>query len=298
MKTRFAITPPASALNEAVWPDYLARAEMLGFDTLWLSDIPLGELGDPLVALAFAAGVTKRLKLGANIVPLGRNPLWVAKQLAQIDRLSHGRLLVSFVPGLAQSGERAALGYEQGNRGKAIETMMGLMRQWWRGEAVTATFGAFRFEDVRVIPTPRQEPLEIWLGGKSNAAIDRVARCADGWLTAAMTPGEAGSACETIKALSASYGHWVDPEHFGVSLPYSVAEPAPAVVAALAERRKDGDVSEVLAIGARGLVERVQAYQGAGFSKFVVRPVDRAGGTGTWREELDWLAERVLPLQT
>ena len=115
MKIRFAVTPPASALTEQSFPDYLSRVEELGFDTLWLSDVPLGPLGDPVVALAFAAGRTTRLKLGANIVPLGRNPLWIAKQIAHLDRLSQGRILISFVPGLGQPGERAALGYVDRN---------------------------------------------------------------------------------------------------------------------------------------------------------------------------------------
>ncbi|MGK0171938.1 MAG: alkanesulfonate monooxygenase SsuD, partial [Gammaproteobacteria bacterium] len=161
MKTRFAITPPASVLNEVNFPNYVVRVEQLGFDTLWLSDIPLGTLGDPIVALAFAAAKTSRLKLGANIVPLGRNPLWIAKQLAQIDRLSHGRVLVSLVPGLGQPGERAALGYAKGDRGKAIEGMMDLLRRWWDGEAVTAEFEDLHFDDVQVSPRPLQQPLEI-----------------------------------------------------------------------------------------------------------------------------------------
>ncbi|MFT5393996.1 MAG: putative F420-dependent oxidoreductase [Gammaproteobacteria bacterium] len=298
MKTRFAITPPASVLNEVNFPNYVVRVEQLGFDTLWLSDIPLGTLGDPIVALAFAAAKTSRLKLGANIVPLGRNPLWIAKQLAQIDRLSHGRVLVSLVPGLGQPGERAALGYAKRDRGKAIEGMMDLLRRWWDGEAVTAEFEDLHFDDVQVSPRPLQQPLEIWLGGKSNIAIDRVARCADGWLTAAMTPDEAARACAEIAQRAQGYNRCVDAEHFGISMPYSVGPPCPESVAALQQRRKDADVSEILALGSDGLVERIQAYQAAGLSKFVVRPLNPSSNDGAWSDELDWLAETILPLQT
>ena len=108
MKIRFAVTPPAAALEVAVFGDYLDRVETLGFDTLWLSDVPLGPLGDPLLSLTFAAARTTRLKLGVNVVPLGRNPFLLARQLAQLDRLAGGRLLLSFVPGLGQPAERAA----------------------------------------------------------------------------------------------------------------------------------------------------------------------------------------------
>ena len=77
---------------------------------MWLSDIPLGATLDPVVGLSFAIAATSSLKLGANVVPLGRNPLTLAKSLAQIDQMSGGRLLLSFVVGLDQPGERQALG--------------------------------------------------------------------------------------------------------------------------------------------------------------------------------------------
>ena len=84
--------------------------EAAGFDGLWLSDLPVAPVLDPLLGLALAAGRPSRLHLGANIVPLGRNPFLLAKQLAQIDQISRGRLLLSFVTGLGQPGERQALG--------------------------------------------------------------------------------------------------------------------------------------------------------------------------------------------
>ncbi|MEQ8495548.1 MAG: LLM class flavin-dependent oxidoreductase, partial [Gammaproteobacteria bacterium] len=138
MKVRFAVTPPAAALDGAVFGDYLAEVERLGFDTLWLSDVPLGPLGDPLLSLAWAAARSTRLKLGANVVPLGRNPLLLARQLAQLDGLCGGRLLLAFVPGLGAPAERAALGYAAGDRGAALEHSIDLLRRWWAGETVSA----------------------------------------------------------------------------------------------------------------------------------------------------------------
>lgn len=91
MKIRFAVTPPATALHEDQFNAYLEACETLGFDTIWLSDVPLGPLGDPLLSLTYAAARTTRLKLGMNVVPLGRNPMWLTKQLAHLDRLFRGR---------------------------------------------------------------------------------------------------------------------------------------------------------------------------------------------------------------
>ncbi len=298
MKIRIAVTPPASALDEEAFGGYLSDCETLGFDTLWLSDIPLGPLGDPLVSLSYAAAATTRLKLGANIVPLGRNPLWLAKQLAQLDRLSGGRLLLSFVPGLGQPAERAALGYAEAHRGRAVDEMITLMRRWWSGERVTASFAGFDYDDVVVHPRPLQQPLEIWLGGKAPAALLRVARLADGWLTAAMTPAEARDARVVIEAEAARLDRKVDHEHFGISIPFARGEPEEAVLAPLRKRREDADLKDIVAVGGAQLRALIAAHIDAGLSKFVVRPVGALSPTLDWRGELAWIAETVLPLQT
>ncbi len=297
MKVRFAVTPPAPALLADSFDDYLMAVESLGFDTLWLSDVPLGPLGDPLVSLAYAAARTTKLKLGMNVVPLGRNPFWLAKQLAQIDQLSRGRLLLSLVPGLGQPAERALLGHEKGDRGKAIDEIIALLRAWWDGESVTSAFGGFRYDEVAVQPLPRQKPLEIWLGGLGPLALDRVARLADGWLTASSTPAEAAAGRITIERRATELGRVIDGEHFGISVPYARVEPAGPTIEALRARRSDGDISQILPVGDRALGELIRAHIDGGITKFVLRPV-AASETGSWRDELEWLADRVLPLQT
>lgn len=298
MKIRFAVTPPLSALNEEEFPHYLDECESLGFDTVWLSDIPLGALGDPLISLTYAAARTSRLKLGANLVPLGRHPLWFAKQLAQLDRLSHGRLLVSFVPGLGQPAERGALGYAEGNRGRVIDEMIELMRQWWAGDSVTTEWRGLSFQDVQLVPTPLQDPLEIWLGGISAAALERVAAYADGWLTSAATPAEAGLGRATIERRARELGRFVDTEHFGISVPFSVEEPTEDALSALRQRRKDRDLTDVVAVGTNGVVRLVAAHIDQGLSKFVVRPLAALAAQTGWRDELRWLGDAVLPMQT
>ncbi len=298
MKVRIAVSPPIAALGDEAFPVYLDDCERLGFDTLWLSDLPLGALGDPVVSLCYAAAATDRLKLGANVVPLGRNPLWLAKQLAQLDRLSQGRLLLSFVPGLGDPAERAALGYATGHRGRAVDEMIDLLRRWWEGERVSAEFAGFVYDDVAVHPRPVQHPLEIWLGGHAPEALSRVARMADGWLTATVTPEEAGAGRAVIEAEAASLGRVVDAEHFGISIPYGRKEPPEASLTLLRRRRKDGDLAGVLAVGGGTLRDLVAAHIDQGLSKFVVRPAHVADPDVDWRGELAWLADTLLPLQT
>jgi probable F420-dependent oxidoreductase len=297
MKVRIAVTPSGAALGEEQFGAYLQACEALGFDTIWLSDVPLGPLGDPLLSLAYAAARTTKLKLGMNMVPLGRNPLWLSKQLAQLDRLSSGRLLLSFVPGLGQPTERAALGYATADRGKDVDRVIDLARAWWRGETVTASFGPWQYDEVQISPMPIQDPLEIWLGGIGPIALDRVARLADGWLTASATPAEAAAGRRTIEARAASIGRVIDGDHFGISLPYARSEPADAVTAALRKRRADGDLSGILPVGGEALTHMLRAHIDGGLTKFVLRPIATITGED-WRDELSWLADHVLPLQT
>ncbi len=298
VKIRIATTPPASAYSEEEFPGYLAECEKLGFDTLWLSDIPLGPLGDPILSLAYAASATSHLKLGANVVPLGRNPLWLAKQLAQLDRLSQGRLLLSFVPGIGQPAERAALGYVRGHRGRAVDEMIGLLRRWWAGEEITTEFSGFSFQGVSVRPQPIQDPLEIWLGGKAPDALARVGALADGWLTSAMTPLEASAGREVIEKEAARLGRTIDPEHFGISIPYARELPDEVHLAPLRKRREDADLSQVLALGETHLAELIGAHIDGGLSKFVLRPAATLDPGVHWRDELRWLADSTLKLQT
>ncbi len=297
MKIRFAVTPPAAALDGAVFADYLERVEALGFDTLWLSDVPLGPLGDPLLSLTWAAARTKRLKLGVNVVPLGRNPFLLARQLAQLDRLAGGRLLLSFVPGLGQPAERAALGYAGGDRGRALESIIELQRRWWAGETVTATCEGCTYDAVALAPLPLQQPLEIWLGGKGPAALRRVARAGDGWLTSAVTPAEARAGRRTIAAELARCARHIDEEHYGISIPVCATEPGEALLAPLRARRADRDLTDIVAVGAAQLRALVEAHLDAGISKFVLRPLGMLGSATAWREDLDWMADAVLPLQ-
>jgi probable F420-dependent oxidoreductase len=269
--------------------------EALGFDTIWLSDVPMGPLVDPLLGLAFAAARTKRLKLGANVVPFGRSPFVLAKELAQLDRLSAGRLLLSLVPGLDQHGEREALTIGSRHRGHYLDELIPLLRRWWAGEAVDHQSEAFQCVGLSLPARPVQEPLEIWLGGVGPAAIDRAGRLSDGWLGANLTPAEAGIAVRRIGEIAEAAGRKIDPEHFGLSIPYLRQPPDDGVVAALRAGRHDGDLTDIAPVGTVDLRRVLTMLTDAGLSKFVLRPVARVVD---WDDELAWLAAGVLDLQT
>ena len=80
VKVRFAIAPGPGPASRPALLDFAEAVEAAGFDGIWLSDLPVGPVVDPLLGLALVAGRTRRLRLGANVVPLGRNPFLLAKQ--------------------------------------------------------------------------------------------------------------------------------------------------------------------------------------------------------------------------
>lgn len=281
-------------MERADYLDFIDGLERRGFDTVWLSDVPMGMTVDPLVGLAIAAGRTERLKLGANVVVPGRNPLMLAKEMAQLDRLSGGRLLLSFVPGQNTPAEREALGTIGTDRGALIDEVMGLCRRWWSGQEVDHHSDRFDFSGVSVRPCPIQEPLELWLGGIAPSALNRAGRLADGWLTARATPSEAGAGRKAIEAAAAVAGREVDGEHFGISVPYARAMPSDAAIAAVM-RKSTAAREEILPIGAGELRTLLERHIEQGLSKFVVRPMTLVAG---WDEELDWLADAALALQS
>ena len=110
-----------------------------------------------------------------------------------------------------------------------------------------------------------------------------------------LTPAEAHPARELIQASAAGAGREVDPEHFGMSIPYARSEPELDLLGAVARRRPDIDPRALLPVGRERLREFVQGYVAAGLSKFVVRPL---GDVASWDDEAAWLADAILDLQT
>jgi probable F420-dependent oxidoreductase len=283
VKVRIGIGLGRSAEAEAA----LAAVDRHGFDSLWVSEVLTAPAPDPLLTLASVADRYPSRRLGATLVLPGRNPVRLAKALATLDRMTGGRLLLVFVPGLAHGPERDAVGVPVAERGRLIDEALPKLRRWWAGAEV---------DGVRVEPVPRQE-LEPWLAGLAPDALRRCGRHGDGWLGAACTVEEAAQAKRRIEEAADAAGREVDPEHFGMSIAYAHAEPTGERLAALAARTRARGVDprEVLPVGYAELRRRVEAFVERGLSKFVLRPLDSRSG---WDEELGGLAAAVADLQT
>src|SRR2546427_12133832 len=173
MKIRIGIGVAAAASRPETLAEIVAGIDELGFDSLWLSEVLTGPVLDPVVGLAWAAASNPRLKVGTTMLLPGRNVVRLAKQLASLDVLCRGRLLVTLVPGLTYAPERDVIGVEPKRRGAVIDEALPLLRRLWAGETVSHDGAAGTFRDVKLSPLPVQQPLEVWLGGTAPAALER-----------------------------------------------------------------------------------------------------------------------------
>ena len=293
MKVRIGVGAGSGSCTTESLAELVTSLDELGFDSLWLSEVLTGPGLDPVVGLGWAAASNPRLKVGTTMLLPGRNLLRLAKQLASLDVLSKGRLLVTLVPGLTYAPERDAIGVEPKQRGAVIDEALPLLRRLWAGETVSHDGVVGRFQEVKLSPLPMQEPLEVWLGGTVPAALERCGRLSDGWLPSLCTPDEAAAGREVIEAAAARAGRSISGEHFGMSIGYAGAPIDPATARVMTARRPRS--LELTPVGLPALRKRIEEFIAVGFSKFVVRPLTPPA---SWRAELETLAAAVGDLQT
>ena len=168
-------------------------AEAAGFESLWAgehvvlpdprvrpSPMDPGEpILDPLVSLAFLAAHTTRLLLGTGIVILPqRNPVVLAKQVASLDAVSEGRLVLGIGAGYLEP-ELSAIGVPMSERGGRTDEFLAAMRALWYAERPAYEGRFVRFSGVRAHPRPRRVPIVV--GGHTPAAHRRAVEQGDGW---------------------------------------------------------------------------------------------------------------------
>ena len=270
--------------------------ERLRFDSLWLSERVSGESPDPVVAMAFAAGRTDRLKFGTGVMVLpGRNPVLVAKALASLDQLSNGRLLPTFGLGVADPHEQQAFGVERSERAGLFDEALPLMRRLWTEETVDHDGEHFRFAGVSVLPKPVQKPLEVWLGGQAPSELRRVGRLGDGWLPSFCTADDVREGRTAIREAADAAERQIDEGHYGALVAYSDGTVPDPLAAYIRRRRPDRDPTEMIPSDLGQLRDTLERMIEAGASKFVVLPIVEPDD---WTAELERVADAVLPLQT
>jgi probable F420-dependent oxidoreductase len=296
MKVRIGIS-----LGPAGTPGQFAAAvdlfEQAGVDSLWLPEIVYSPQVEPFTGLAFALSRTRRLKAGTGISVLpGRHPVLVAKQLASLAGLAPGRVLPVFGLASAQPAERALFPVPDGRRAAVFDESLELIRLLLTAERVSFDGEFFTVSDATVGTLPAK-PLDIWLGGSAPAGLRRIGRLADGWLGSLLTPVEAGAAVTIIQEAAAEARREVEDDHFGLSLPVTLAGngrgiPAP-LLASINRRRPGADPATLVAQGWDAARRMIGQYVEAGLSKFVVRPAS----PGPFGPFLDGFVRELLPIQ-
>ncbi len=186
-------------------------AEEAGFESLWTVEhtvVPAGygstypyaqggrmaggqdniPLPDPLIWMAYVAAATKRIKLATGIMILPQhNPVVVAKQVATLDHLSGGRILLGIGVGWLKE-EFAALGAIFEERGPRTDEYIQVMRELWGSEKPTFNGRFVQFKDAYCRPQPVHRHVPIIVGGHSPAAARRAGRLGDGFFPARGAP--------------------------------------------------------------------------------------------------------------
>ena len=215
---------------------FAEAAEELGYDHLGVSEhvassrtteFPPGfSFEDPwhecLTMLAFLAAATSTIGLSsAMALATLRPPVLLAKQAAEVDLLSNGRLRLGVSVGWNRE-EQQALGVDPATRGRRIEELVPLLRRLWTEDAVTHAGEAFTLDQVGIHPRPDRS-VPIWMGGggfrsggkPSAATIRRAARLADGFKLMAPTGADVDGAVRTaalLHELADAEGRTIDVE--------------------------------------------------------------------------------------
>lgn len=149
---------------------------------------------EPFTALSYLAAHTSTLRLapGISVLPQ-RNPVFAAKQAADVDVLSDGRLDYGVGVGWCLE-EIAALGVDPARRGARTDEYLQLMKTIWSQETIRHEGEFYSLPDCFSSPKPVQKPHPpLIIGGNSAAAMRRVARHGDGWFSASLPPAEYGA---------------------------------------------------------------------------------------------------------
>lgn len=226
------------------------ESESMGFDSVWVhdhltwtteihkthissgSEEALKEHEDPdffeaMTTLAYLAGIVKSVRLGmACLVVPCRNPIYAAKQIANLDVLSGGRLDLGIgigSPATIKSREYEVLGVDRRVRGKMCDEYIAAMKVVWTTNPSSYGGKFVSFTDAEIFPKPFQKPHPpLWVGGWTEPAMKRTALLGDGWLPAWLTPEDIGARFRQVKAMAQQRGR--DPEaiHLGIEVYVSI----------------------------------------------------------------------------
>ena len=197
------------------------KAEMLGFDSIWISDhvvLPTKYQGrfseilyDPFVLLASIAAKTKKILLGTSVLILPyRNPIVVAKMVSTIDVLSDGRVVLGVGPGWMEE-EFDVLGIPFNERGQRTDEYINIFKDLWEKDEPKFEGEFYSFSKMKFYPKPIQKPHPpIWIGGISKKAIGRAVELGNGWHPVWLSPHQMEKKIRYLRRVAKEKGRNLD----------------------------------------------------------------------------------------
>ena len=205
------------------WNEVALTADRLGFHSLWMPDhliFPVDMSGSPFPGtdhppvppqtklfdafgyLCFLAAQTRHIRLGTNVYLLGlRHPFVAARAIQTLDILSGGRADVGVGAGwLRQEWEACSM--DPATRGKRLDEALEICKRLWTESSVTHQGEFYRFDEVMFEPKPIQKPHPpLYIGGESDAALQRAVRYGQGWIGVQHTPTSIQQPMDQLKNL-------------------------------------------------------------------------------------------------
>lgn len=260
--------------------DFVQVIEELGYDCLHVPDMVIGANPDRpggirgrytyrsahhevFVLLGYAAGLTESLELATGVLVLPQRPtVLVAKQAAEIDVLSNGRLRLGIGVGETDL-EMQALGYDFKDRGKRIEEQIYLLRELWTNSLVTFRGNYHIVDDMGIAPLPKQRPIPIWLGGEADIVIRRMAKMGEGWMLNRTYPEEARPLIAKLDMYLEEEGR--DRDEFGIDIRVNLSKHPRNTWPGIVEQWQELGVSYIgvntIGSGFKSLQERLIAIE-------------------------------------
>ena len=216
---RFGVSLPQFEFGIRPSPAIIGKvaqtAEAVGFDSLWVSDHVLvpdsrpryGYFADALTTLAWVGAMTSRIALGTSVLVIPyRHALVLAKQLATLDMLVEGRLILGVAAGWMDE-EFELLGLDFAARGRHLDESLAVMQTLWTEPKPRFDGEFYRFSDVIFEPRPhRPEGIPIWVGGHGRVALRRAVRLGVTWHPDDMETEEVTTRAGELRALNGGVG--------------------------------------------------------------------------------------------
>jgi probable F420-dependent oxidoreductase len=314
---------PFATAHELV--EMAVLAERLGYHSVWGNDhitppsyvrdtfAETPQFFEPLTMLSYVAARTTRISLGTSVIPLPlREPGYLAKQVATLDVLSGGRVLLGVgVGAYREEFERLWPRRKDVPRAQLVDESLEALHLLFTEPEATYSGRHHAFDGIRLAPKPLQRPLPIFVGGNNRRNVERAARWGAGWLPAALAPDALARGVAYLHEVCERTGRDPATLHVGPQLSCVIASSRQAararfegsqthkhLVSLAASTLKDSDVSKLedtLLIGSPSeIVDQIGAYAQAGATMLAalifVSDTPRA-----MSEDVQYFAEAVMP---